>query len=72
MTTKHETNLEIPEYTKTYGNKEDTLKAQKIHGQKCEFNALPNNNYSGVRYLTHIQGKIKVNQFASQIVKEEF
>ena len=72
MTTKQETNLEIPEYTKTYGNEEDTLKAQKINGQKCEFNALPNNNYSGVKYLTHIQSKTKVIQFVSQIAKEEF
>ena len=30
MTTKQETNLEIPEYTKTQGNKENTLKAQKV------------------------------------------
>ena len=38
--------------------------------KKCEFNALPNNNYSGVRYLTHIQSKTKVNQFVSQIAKK--
>ena len=72
MTTKQETNREIPEYTKTYGDEEDTLKAQKTNGQKCEFNALPNNNYSEFRYMTHIQSKKKVIQFASQIAKEEF
>ena len=45
---------------------------QGPQGQKCESNALLNNNYSGVRYLTHTQSKTKVNQFASQIAKEEF